>query len=64
MSPRPIFIVLNAIPDNILHFVNFCFVSIPLPLELWTLLTEGVGGYTIGRSAEKVVGNQKNNISG
>lgn len=34
-------------------------LSIPLPPELWTLLTVGVGGYTIGRSAEKVAGNLK-----
>jgi len=34
-------------------------LSIPLPPELWTLLTVGVGGYTIGRSAEKVAVNLK-----
>ena len=34
-------------------------LSIPLPPELWTLLTVGVGGYTIGRSAEKVARNLK-----
>ena len=34
-------------------------LSIPLPPELWTLLTVGVGGYTIGRLAEKVAGNLK-----
>ena len=34
-------------------------LSIPLPPELWTLLTVGVGGYTIGRSAEKVAINLK-----
>jgi hypothetical protein len=27
---------------------------IPLPDELWTLLTVGVGGYVVGRSGEKV----------
>lgn len=27
---------------------------IPLPDEMWTLLTVGVGGYTIGRSGEKI----------
>ena len=34
-------------------------LSILLPPELWTLLTVGVGGYTIGRSAEKVARNLK-----
>ena len=34
-------------------------LSILLPPELWTLLTVGVGGYTIGRSAEKVAVNLK-----
>jgi hypothetical protein len=32
-------------------------LSIDLPGELWTLLTVGVGGYTVGRSAEKVATN-------
>jgi len=29
-------------------------MMIPLPDELWTLLTVGVGGYVVGRSGEKV----------
>jgi len=29
-------------------------LSIPLPDELWNLLMIGVGGYVVGRSAEKV----------
>jgi|TARA_Y100000813_G_scaffold87056_1_gene61780 hypothetical protein len=29
-------------------------MMIPLPDELWTLLTVGVGGYVLGRSGEKV----------
>ena len=32
-------------------------LTIDLPGELWTLLTVGVGGYTVGRSAEKVANN-------
>ena len=31
-------------------------LSIPLPEELWTLLTVGVGGYVLGRSGEKIEG--------
>tara|TARA_A100000171_G_C2081200_1_gene119818 strand:+ start:358 stop:753 length:396 start_codon:yes stop_codon:yes gene_type:complete len=32
-------------------------MMIPLPEELWTLLTVGVGGYVLGRSGEKVAKN-------
>ena len=31
-------------------------LSIPLPEELWTLLTVGVGGYVLGRLGEKIAG--------
>jgi len=34
-------------------------IMLPLPPELWQLLTVGVGGYVVGRSAEKVVENWK-----
>lgn len=34
-------------------------IMLPLPAELWQLLTVGVGGYVVGRSAEKVVENWK-----
>jgi hypothetical protein len=34
-------------------------ILIPLPDEMWTLLTVGVGGYTIGRSGEKIAKNMK-----
>lgn len=46
-------------------------IILELPSGLWTLLTTGVGGYVIGRSAEKivpnltqVVTNRKNNAVG
>lgn len=35
-------------------------VTLELPEPLWTLLTVGVGGYVMGRSAEKAVRNWKN----
>ncbi|GAA6157463.1 MAG: 3TM-type holin [Alphaproteobacteria bacterium] len=35
-------------------------VTLELPDPLWTLLTVGVGGYVMGRSAEKAVRNWKN----
>jgi len=41
-------------------------LQIDLPGELWTLLTVGVGGYTVGRSAEKVankIGKRNANVS-
>ena len=34
-------------------------ILIPLPDEMWTLLTVGVGGYTLGRSGEKIAQNMK-----
>ena len=34
-------------------------LSLELPEELWTLLTVGVGGYTVGRSVEKAVDRYK-----
>ena len=34
-------------------------LMIDLPEELWMLLTIGVGGYTMGRSGEKIVNNLK-----
>tara|TARA_R100000664_G_scaffold34032_1_gene53566 strand:- start:11090 stop:11506 length:417 start_codon:yes stop_codon:yes gene_type:complete len=34
-------------------------LSIPLPDELWTLLSIGVGGYVVGRSGEKIAGKLK-----
>ena len=34
-------------------------ILLPLPEEMWTLLTVGVGGYTIGRSGEKIASNLK-----
>lgn len=34
-------------------------ILIPLPDEMWTLLTVGVGGYTLGRSGEKIAQNIK-----
>lgn len=35
-------------------------VTLELPEPLWTLLTVGVGGYVMGRSAEKAVRNWRN----
>lgn len=30
-------------------------IALDLPVELWNLLTVGVGGYVVGRSGEKIV---------
>ena len=37
----------------LLYTGNQIPLVIPLPGELWTLLTVGVGGYVVGRSVEK-----------
>ena len=59
-SWRPI-LMMNITAIVSVNFLVFTGtkLSIPLPPELWTLLTVGVGGYTIGRSAEKVAINLK-----
>jgi len=35
---------------------SFGLLSTPLASEAWTLLQIGLGGYVVGRSAEKVIG--------
>lgn len=42
------------------HAIFGASVILELPEPLWTLLTVGVGGYVMGRSAEKAVRNWKN----
>ena len=37
----------------VLGALGFDIAILDLPPQLWTLLTVGVGGYTVGRSAEK-----------
>lgn len=36
-------------------------ITLELPIELWTLLQIGVGGYVVGRSGEKMVDKWKGN---
>ena len=38
---------------GVMTAIGYPIETIPLPDPLWNLLTVGVGGYTIGRSAEK-----------
>ena len=56
---RPILmlIVIFIISWNYILAPIFHLTSLPLPKELWTLLTIGVGGYVTGRSAEKIISN-------
>ena len=42
------------------HFPNYV-IMLELPDQLWTLLTIGMGGYVVGRSAENVAGKLKAN---
>jgi hypothetical protein len=35
-------------------------IVLELPVELWNLLTIGVGGYVVGRSGEKMIDNWSN----
>ena len=62
--PLLMLIVVLIIANNYLlvPYANAFFnwgILLELPDALWTLLTIGVGGYTVGRSAEKVAGKLK-----
>ena len=62
--PLLMLIVVLIIANNYLFvpYANAFFnwgIILELPDALWTLLTIGVGGYTVGRSAEKVAGKLK-----
>ena len=62
--PLLMLIVVLIIANNYLlvPYANAFFgwgILLELPDTLWTLLTIGVGGYTVGRSAEKVAGKLK-----
>ena len=62
--PLLMLIVVMIIANNYLlvPYANAFFgwgILLELPEALWTLLTIGVGGYTVGRSAEKVAGTLK-----
>ena len=60
---RPLFmlVIIAIIAGNYLifpllsAFFGTRLMILPLPSELWSLLTVGVGGYVIGRSGEKIV---------
>ena len=59
-SWRPILMlsITAILVNNYILFPYFSLFNIPaaqldFPVELWTLLNIGVGGYVIGRSAEK-----------
>lgn len=45
----------NYILSPWLHAFGFTSVSLPIPSRMWSLLELGLGGYVIGRSAEKAV---------
>ncbi len=65
-SWRPI-LMLSIVAIVVNNYIIFPYISIfgmkavllELPEKLWNLLTIGVGGYVIGRSAEKVAENWK-----
>lgn len=42
-----------------MHAYGFISVSVPIPGRMWSLLELGLGGYVVGRSAEKIVGTWK-----
>ncbi len=52
-------VVNNYILFPYIQLFGFKAVMLELPEKLWNLLTIGVGGYVVGRSAEKVAENWK-----
>ena len=54
-------VVNNYIIFPYVQLFGFKAVLLELPEKLWNLLTIGVGGYIVGRSAEKVAENWKQN---
>lgn len=62
--PLLMMVVVLIVANNYLlvPYANAFFnwgIILDLPDALWTLLTIGVGGYTVGRSAEKVASSLK-----
>jgi len=49
----------NYLLGGIVEAITGQDILIDLPEEMWTLLTVGVGGYTLGRSGEKIAKNMK-----
>jgi len=49
----------NYLLGGIVEAITGRDILIDLPEEMWTLLTVGVGGYTLGRSGEKIAKNMK-----
>lgn len=49
-----VIIINNYILMPYLLSMGVQIVSLPLPPEMWNLLTVGIGGYIVGRSGEKI----------
>lgn len=52
--PSLMFTFIAIIGFNYLVVPIFSLTAIPVPTEMWELLKIGMGGYVIGRSAEKI----------
>lgn len=68
-SWRPILMlcIVGIVANNYILFPYLSLFTskatmLQLPNDLWNLLNIGVGGYIIGRSAEKIVGNLKSKV--
>ena len=56
------FVVNNYILLPYLSLFTNKVVILELPEKMWNLMSIGVGGYVVGRSAEKVVTGWKKNV--
>lgn len=53
--PITMLVFVYIVAHNYIFAPIFGLVSLPIPDHMWTLLEIGIGGYVVGRSAEKIV---------
>lgn len=53
--PITMLVFVYIIAHNYIFAPVFGIQSLPIPPDMWRLLEIGIGGYVVGRSAEKIV---------
>jgi hypothetical protein len=53
--PITMLVFVYIVAHNYIIAPIFGLGSLPIPPDMWTLLEIGIGGYVVGRSAEKIV---------
>ncbi len=57
--PITMLIFVYIVANNYILAPTFGITTLPIPDDLWDLLKIGLGGYIVGRSAEKIATNLK-----